>query len=58
GWVICSAPKAWQFGVLLIATPGAGPLAVVVVIAAFGEFFGVLLVLLALRLRKTSSLKA
>ena len=37
---------------------GAGALAVVWVIGAYAVFFGVLLVMLALRLRKTSTLKA
>ncbi len=46
------------FGVLMIANPGAGALAVVWVIGAYAVFFGVLLVMLALRLRKTSTLKA
>jgi uncharacterized membrane protein HdeD (DUF308 family) len=39
------------FGVLVVAQPGAGALAVLWSIAAYAVFFGVLLVLLALKAR-------
>ncbi|HBP0462817.1 TPA: DUF308 domain-containing protein, partial [Pseudomonas aeruginosa] len=57
-WMILSGAISVLFGVLMIANPGAGALAVVWVIGAYAVFFGVLLVMLALRLRKTSTLKA
>ncbi|MDO7919814.1 DUF308 domain-containing protein, partial [Pseudomonas aeruginosa] len=56
-WMILSGAISVLFGVLMIADPGAA-LAVVWVIGAYAVFFGVLLVMLALRLRKTSTLKA
>jgi uncharacterized membrane protein HdeD (DUF308 family) len=43
------------FGVLMIWHPGAGALAVIWVIAAFSIFFGLLLIMLSLRLRKHAS---
>ncbi|MDP0678403.1 HdeD family acid-resistance protein, partial [Klebsiella pneumoniae] len=57
-WMILSGAISVLFGVLMIANPGAGALAVVWVIGAYAVFFGVLLVMLALRLRKTSTPKA
>ncbi|MFO5967410.1 HdeD family acid-resistance protein, partial [Pseudomonas aeruginosa] len=57
-WMTLSGAISVLFGVLMIANPGAGALAVVWVIGAYAVFFGVLLVMLALRLRKTSTLKA
>ncbi len=43
------------FGALLIARPGAGALALVLVIACYAIIYGILLCLLALRLRKHAS---
>ncbi|MFX4551099.1 DUF308 domain-containing protein, partial [Acinetobacter baumannii] len=47
-WMILSGAISVLFGVLMIANPGAGALAVVWVIGAYAVFFGVLLVMLAL----------
>lgn len=46
------------FGILMIARPGAGALAVIVIISIYSIFFGVLLVALGLRLRKHAGLSA
>ena len=43
------------FGVLLVAQPGAGALAVLWLIAAYAVFFGVLLVMLSLKVRKVAA---
>ncbi len=57
-WLGLSGALSVLFGVLMIANPGAGAVAVVWVIGAYALFFGVLLILLALRLRKTSTFDA
>ncbi|MFV3413193.1 HdeD family acid-resistance protein [Pseudomonas nitroreducens] len=57
-WLGLSGAVSVLFGVLMIGNPGAGALAVAWVIGAYSVFFGVLLILLALRLRKTSTFNA
>lgn len=57
-WLGLSGALSVLFGVLMIANPGAGAVAVAWVIGAYAVFFGVMLVLLALRLRKTSTFNA
>lgn len=57
-WLGLSGAVSVLFGVLMIANPGAGAIAVAWVIGAYSVFFGVLLILLALRLRKTSTFNA
>lgn len=51
-FLILSGALSVAFGVLMLASPGAGALAVLWVIAAFSIAFGVLLVGFALRLRR------
>jgi len=51
-WVLILAGIASVvFGVLLVASPGAGALAVLWLIASYAIFFGVLLVVLAFKAR-------
>lgn len=57
-WLGLSGAVSVLFGVLMIGNPGAGAIAVAWVIGAYSVFFGVLLILLALRLRKTSTFNA
>ncbi|AGI26749.1 HdeD family acid-resistance protein [Pseudomonas sp. MT3] len=57
-WLGLSGALSVLFGVMMIANPGAGAVAVAWVIGAYAVFFGVMLVLLALRLRKTSTFNA
>lgn len=51
-WLILSGVLSVLFGVVLLAQPGAGALALVWVIGAYAIVFGVMLVALSLRLRK------
>jgi uncharacterized membrane protein HdeD (DUF308 family) len=51
-WLGLSGVLAVVFGVLLLANPGAGALALIWVIAAFELVFGILLVMLAFRLKR------
>jgi uncharacterized membrane protein HdeD (DUF308 family) len=53
--MILSGALSIVFGVLMIASPGAGALAVLWVIGAFSVAYGALLVLLAFKLRKHSA---
>jgi uncharacterized membrane protein HdeD (DUF308 family) len=53
--LILSGLVSVVFGVLMIASPGAGALAVIWLIAAYSIVFGVLLVLFSLRLRRTAN---
>jgi uncharacterized membrane protein HdeD (DUF308 family) len=46
------------FGILMIARPGAGAVAVVWIIAAYAVFFGTLLIALGLRLRRMAGAPA
>jgi uncharacterized membrane protein HdeD (DUF308 family) len=50
--LILSGALSVVFGVLMIANPGAGAMAVLWVIGAFAVAYGVLLVILAFKLRK------
>ena len=50
-WLVLGGLASIIFGVLLMAHPGAGALAVLWLIAAYAIIFGVLLVILAFRLR-------
>ena len=43
------------FGALLVAQPGAGALAVLWLIATYAVFFGVLLVMLSLKVRSVAA---
>lgn len=51
GWFIAAGAISLLFGVLLIARPGAGALAILWTIATFAIIFGVMLVVLAIRSR-------
>jgi len=55
GWIIAAGIASILFGVLLIARPGAGALALITVIGAYAIVFGALLVLGAFRLRKLAA---
>ncbi|TLP76705.1 HdeD family acid-resistance protein [Pseudomonas nitroreducens] len=57
-WLGLSGAVSVLFGVLMIGNPGAGAIAVAWVIGAYSVFFGALLIMLALRLRKTSTFNA
>jgi uncharacterized membrane protein HdeD (DUF308 family) len=57
-WLGLSGAVSVLFGVLMISNPGAGAIAVAWVIGAYSVFFGVLLILLAMRLRNTSTFDA
>jgi uncharacterized membrane protein HdeD (DUF308 family) len=52
GWIIAAGIASILFGVLLIARPGAGALALITVIGAYATVFGILLVLGAFKLKK------
>ena len=51
GWILLAGIASVIFGVLLIARPGAGALALITLIAAYAIVFGVLLVLAAFKLK-------
>jgi uncharacterized membrane protein HdeD (DUF308 family) len=51
-WLILAGALSVLFGIIVIAAPGAGALALVWVIGAYSLVFGILLVGLSLRLRK------
>lgn len=51
-WLGLSGALSVLFGVAMIASPGAGALALIWLIAAFSIVFGVMLVLLAFRLKR------
>jgi len=51
-WLILAGALSVIFGVIVLAAPGAGALALVWVIGAYSLVFGILLVGLSLRLRK------
>ncbi|HEX2842878.1 HdeD family acid-resistance protein [Hyphomicrobium sp.] len=55
--LIASGVLAVAFGCMLIAWPGAGALALVLVIGSFAIFYGILLVAFAMRLRKHAEVK-
>jgi uncharacterized membrane protein HdeD (DUF308 family) len=57
-WLIGSGMLSVLFGVLMLAAPGAGAIALVWVIGAYSIAFGCLLVALALRLRSFTALVA
>jgi uncharacterized membrane protein HdeD (DUF308 family) len=52
GWIMLAGIASVIFGVLLLAYPGAGALALITLIAAYAVVFGVMLVVASLRLRK------
>ncbi|HEX5634586.1 MAG TPA: HdeD family acid-resistance protein [Gemmatimonadales bacterium] len=52
GWIIAAGVASILFGVLLVARPGAGALALITVIGAYAAVVGVLLLLGAFRLRR------
>jgi uncharacterized membrane protein HdeD (DUF308 family) len=52
GWLMLAGAASVVFGVLLLAYPGAGALALITLIAAYAIVFGVILILAALRLKK------
>lgn len=54
-WLILGGLASVVFGILLVAQPGAGALAVLWLIAAYAIFFGILLVMLAFKARKFGS---
>lgn len=56
-WLVASGVLSVIFGVLLVLWPGAGALAMVLVIGSFAIIFGSLLVGFALRLRKHAAIK-
>jgi uncharacterized membrane protein HdeD (DUF308 family) len=51
-WLVLAGIASVVFGVLLVARPGAGALGVLWLIAAYAILFGVLLVVLALKVRR------
>lgn len=51
-WIMLAGAASVLFGVLLIARPGAGALALITLIAAYAIAFGVILGVVSLRLRK------
>ena len=57
-WLGLSGALSLLFGLLLLVFPGAGALAMIWLIGVYALVFGVLLILLALRLRKTSTFDA
>lgn len=56
-WLIASGVLSVAFGVLLVLWPGAGALAMVLVIGAFAIMLGTLLIGFALRLRKHAQVR-
>ena len=54
-WLILSGLLSMAFGILLIARPGSGALALVWIIAAFAVLHGCTLIALALRLKNLRS---
>jgi uncharacterized membrane protein HdeD (DUF308 family) len=52
GWIMLAGAASVLFGLLLIAYPGAGALALITLIAVYAVVFGVILVVASLRLRK------
>ncbi len=57
-WLILSGVASVLFGIILIAQPGAGALSLIWLISIYAFIFGILLVMLALRVRKFSQIKA
>jgi uncharacterized membrane protein HdeD (DUF308 family) len=53
-WLILTGIVSILFGIVLLAAPGAGAVAVVWLIASYAIIFGVLMIALALRLRGMS----
>ena len=51
GWLMLAGAASIVFGVLLLARPGAGALAVITFIGAYALVFGVILVMAALKLK-------
>lgn len=56
-WLVASGVLSVIFGALLVAWPGAGALAMVLVIGSFAIIFGSLLIGFALRLRKHAAVR-
>jgi uncharacterized membrane protein HdeD (DUF308 family) len=56
-WLIASGVLSVTFGVLLVLWPGAGALAMVLVIGSFAILLGILLIGFALRLRKLAEVR-
>lgn len=52
GWIIAAGVASILFGILLVARPGAGALALITVIGAYAIVFGVMLVLGAFKLKR------
>ena len=55
--LIASGVLSVLFGVMLVAWPGAGALAMVLVIGAFAIMFGILMIGFSLRLRKHAEVR-
>jgi uncharacterized membrane protein HdeD (DUF308 family) len=52
GWIMLAGAASVLFGVLLLARPGAGALALLTLIACFAIVFGVILIIASFRLKK------
>jgi uncharacterized membrane protein HdeD (DUF308 family) len=52
GWIMLAGAASVVFGLLLLARPGAGALALITLIAGFAVVFGVLLVIASFRLKR------
>ena len=52
GWLMLAGAASVVFGVLVLAYPGAGALALITIIAAYAIVFGVILVVASMRLKK------
>jgi uncharacterized membrane protein HdeD (DUF308 family) len=52
GWIMLAGAASVVFGLILLARPGAGALALITVIGAFALVFGFVLVMAAFRLKK------
>ncbi len=52
GWIMLAGALSVLFGLLLLARPGAGALALITVIGAYAVVFGIVLVMASFRLKK------
>lgn len=55
GWLLATGILAILFGVVLVASPGAGALALIGFIGAFALLFGILVIVWAFRLRRAAT---